>query len=160
MTDFFETCIISGARSIKSESVPEMLVNLDMSLGLLISQNVTCFRVIPTPGFNFYAALSVLNLKRLFPEAELEVFTGKFTDNLSEPNKAVREFIIANADRIIDAEGAKNAKELISFYSENASRLLCFGENDTGFSSRLVEYARANRFEIIQAENTSVSVET
>lgn len=158
MNHFYESCALCGPKNIKSDCIASMLVNLDLELGLLISQNVTSFRVIPSPGFNSYAALSVLNLKRLFPEAELEVLVGNFNRNLTETDAAVRDFIIAHADRVIDTEKLHGSESIAEILTDGSSYLVCFGDSDPGFSFTVHERAARRGLQIITTQKTNAPV--
>ncbi|MBQ7821587.1 MAG: hypothetical protein IJ391_04825 [Clostridia bacterium] len=163
MTGFYETCAMCGPRNIKSEDIATLLIRLDRELGLLASQNVSCFRAVPSPGFNFYAALSVLNLKRNFPELELEVLVGNFNNNLSREDIEVRDFIISHADIVKEVRVAVReiaADALSSALTKDSSYLLTFSETDAGFCTHVREHAALGGQQIIYTDriNTGVSV--
>ena len=144
MTNFYEICALCGPRKINCDDIPALLARLDNEIGWLITQNVTNFRVIPSPGFNFFAALTVLNLKRYFPETELEVLVGNFNNNLKSEDIDVRDFIIAHADlitkvRIPPREISGNA--LSEVLTKECSYLIAYAGVDTGFCSHVREYA-------------------
>lgn len=157
MTDFYERCVISGPKKLSCDLVPEMLINIDLTLGLLISQNVNVFRVILSPGFGFYAALSVLNLKRIFHEVEFEVVVGKSKSNISQTDLSVKEFILSNADRVINAEDCTTNSLLAAKAADGCSYLLGYSEDDTAFASDMREYAKINRLQIIDTNKKCFS---
>lgn len=158
MDYFYENCALCGPRSIKKEDITPMLMNLDFELGVLISQNVTTFRVIPSPGFNSYAALSVLNLKRIFPEAELEVLVGDFNNKLSEKDLSIKEFIIAHADRVIDVEKLRTSESLSEILISGCSYLVSYSENDPGFTSSVLKQAHESGLQLIHTKSVPVTV--
>lgn len=158
MDYFYESSALCGPRNIKKEDIAPMLMNLDFELGMLISQNVTTFRVIPSPGFNSYAALSVLNLKRIFPEAELEVLVGNFNNKLSEKDLSVRNFIITHADRVIDTEKLRTSESLSEILISGSSYLVSYSDDDPGFTSSVLECARRNGLQLIHTKSVPVTV--
>lgn len=161
MTNFYEICALCGPRKISSDDIPALLIRLDHEIGWLITQNVTRFRIIPSPGFNFFAALTVLNLKRNFPETELEVIVGNFNNNLKSEDIEVRDFIISHADLISEIRippRGLSGNILSEVLTKDCSYLITYAKTDLGFCSHARERADICGQQIIYTEKSCVGV--
>ncbi|MBO7148393.1 MAG: hypothetical protein J6V93_00905 [Clostridia bacterium] len=150
MTEFFEACAMCGPKDIKSGDTASLLMALDRELAMLASQGTYTFKVIPSPGFNFYAALSVLNLKRIFPEIELEVLVGDFNNRLRQEDTDIRDFIISHADIVREVRLPVRQTAVDSLSAallKNCSYMISFSPTDTGFCAYVREHAALDGLE-------------
>lgn len=158
MTHFYETCAICGPAAIACDEIPRLLMELDREIGMLAAGSVSCFRVIPSPGFNMYAALTAINLKRILPELELEVLCGNFNNKLKSEDIEVRDFIISHADNVRELRVGSGAaaRELSHELMRDCSYLLSRGETPVGFGSHVRERARVLGQQLILTDRSSV----
>ncbi|MBQ4137575.1 MAG: hypothetical protein IJD67_05630 [Clostridia bacterium] len=163
MTEFYEACAMCGPKDIKSSDIAGLLMALDRELALLASQGTYTFKVIPSPGFNFYAALSILNLKRILPEIELEVLVGDFNNKLKHEDIEVKDFIISHADIVSKVQLPVRQTALDSLCNallKNCSYMISFSPTDAGFCAHVREHAAFAGLDTIYTDriNAGVSV--
>jgi hypothetical protein len=159
MTDFFEACAMCGPRVLPGEDIPALLMTLDRELALLASQGTYTFKVIPSPGFNFYAALSVLNLKRIFPEVELEVLVGDFNNKLRQDDIEIKDFIISHADVVNEVRLPVRSTAVDSLSAallKNCSYMISFSPTDAGFCAHVREHAVLEGLESLYTSRINV----
>jgi len=142
------TCFFTGHRDIPREQYPEVQQKIEQTTERLIAQGVLYFGVGGALGFDTLAALTVLKLRRQYPEIRLVLVLPCKDQAFGWPgeDRARFELIAEQADRVVyTSEKYYNGcmYKRNRHMAERSGWCICYLNRATGGTAYTVNYARS-----------------
>ncbi len=101
--DVMKICCFTGHRDIAKKDTSVLCDRFDRVVTLLIERGTEIFRAGGALGFDTFAALRIIELKKKYPQLRLELFLPCHNQEKlwNDYEKKVYNYVLANADSII-----------------------------------------------------------
>ncbi len=147
-------CCFTGHRQIQASDAERLGKTFDRVVPTLVNMGVTVFRAGGALGFDTYAALKIIEIKRENPDVRLELFLPcrEQAKRWNEYNRGVYEFVLSRADSIMYVSdkyyvGCMQARNRALV--DGADICVAYCKSEGGGTAYTVEYAREKNLKII-----------
>ena len=151
-------CFFTGHRKINNSHAHLLTQTLDKTLDTLINNGVTVFRAGGALGFDTFAALKVLEKKKIFPFVRLELYLPcrNQSEKWSDFDKKIYAYVVKSADDVfyISESYTRGCMHLRNRkMADGADFCVAYLYEKAGGTSYTVNYALQNGIKVINVVN-------
>ncbi len=147
-------CCFTGHRSVPPDDMDRLGESFDRVIWTLVRLGANVFRAGGARGFDTFAALKILEIKREYPNIRLELILPckNQTDGWSEYNRSVYDYVVSQADSVSYVEERyvsgcmhKRNRALV----DGADVCIAYCKSKDGGAAYTVNYAKKQGLKVI-----------